>query len=63
MDEYVTHEGFIKKILTENSRKIQIVNFNINYVDDRFAKTITKIYSIETYLQGKVLQRRRNIPI
>ena len=43
---FVTKEGYIKELLTtSNGRKAQIVNFNINYVDDRFAKTLVKIYS------------------
>ena len=43
---YVTTEGYIKEILTtQNGRKAQIVNFNINYVDDKFAKNLVKIYS------------------
>jgi len=63
MDEYVNHEGFIKKILTENGRKIQIVNFNINYVDDRFAKTLTKIYSKIFFEFAKNLNNRASLPI
>ena len=43
---FVTRDGFIKEILmTSNGRKAQIVNFNMNYVDDKFAKTLVKIYS------------------
>lgn len=43
---YVTSEGYIKELLTApNGRKAQIINFNINYVDDRFAKNLVKIYS------------------
>lgn len=43
---YVTSEGYIKELLTaSNGRKAQIINFNINYVDDRFAKNLVKIYS------------------
>jgi len=43
---FVTPEGYIKELLTTSSgRKAQIINFNINYVDDRFAKTLVKIYS------------------
>ena len=42
---FVTREGYIKDLLTINGRKAQIINFNINYVDDRFAKTLVKIYS------------------
>ena len=43
---FVTVEGYIKELLTtSNGRKAQIINFNINYVDDRFAKNLVKIYS------------------
>ena len=43
---FVTVEGYIKELLTApNGRKAQIINFNINYVDDRFAKNLVKIYS------------------
>lgn len=43
---FVTAEGYIKDLLTaSNGRKAQIINFNINYVDDRFAKNLVKIYS------------------
>lgn len=45
-NNYVTAEGYIKELLTSpNGRKAQIINFNINYVDDRFAKNLVKIYS------------------
>lgn len=44
--EYITGEQYIRKLLTaSNGQKAQIINFNINYIDDRLAKTITKIYS------------------
>ena len=44
--EYVTKEQYINRLLlAENGKKAQIINFNINYVDDRLTKTITKIYS------------------
>ncbi len=43
---FVNREGFIREILTvSGNRKAQIINFNINYVDDRFAKNLVKIYS------------------
>ena len=45
-DGYINREGYISLLLTcPNGRKAQIINFNINYVDDRFAKNIVKIYS------------------
>jgi len=44
--EFITKENFIKELITApNGEKAQIINFNINYIDDRLAKTITKIYS------------------
>lgn len=45
--EYVTRAGYIQKLLTSpmDNGKCQIVNFNINYIDDRLAKVITKILS------------------
>ena len=43
---YVTRESYIRDLLTANNgKKAQIVNFNINYVEDHFAKNLVKIYS------------------
>ena len=45
-DEYITREEYIKRLYTNsNDEAVQIVNFNLNYVDERFAKTLTKIFS------------------
>ena len=44
--ERIEKEIYIKKLFTnERGEKVQIINFNLNYVDERFAKTLTKIYS------------------
>jgi len=44
--KYITKEQYIDSLLlSNNGSKCQIVNFNINYVDDRMAKVITKIIS------------------
>lgn len=44
--DFITKEQYIKKLMTvKGNQKAQIINFNINYVDDRFAKNLTKIYS------------------
>lgn len=46
VEGYVTRETFIKQLYTSSTgEKVQIVNFNLNYVDERFAKTLTKLYS------------------
>ena len=43
--QYVTRDQFIESLLwdREKNAKCQIVNFNVNYVDDRTAKVMIKI--------------------
>ena len=44
--EYITKSNYIKELISmPDGSKAQIINFNINYIDDRLAKNITKIYS------------------
>ncbi len=45
--KYIDRDGFIADLLTDklSGNKCQIINFNINYVDDRLAKVLTKILS------------------
>ena len=60
---YINREGYINYLLTAPSgRKAQIVNFNINYVDDRFAKTLVKIYSKLLFDYLVSLNQRGSIP-
>lgn len=62
-DGYVNREGFISALLTcSNGRKAQIVNFNINYVDDRFAKNLVKIYSKLLFDYITSLNQRASMP-
>ena len=62
-DKYVTIDEYIKDLLmAPNGRKAQIINFNINYVDDRFAKIITKIYSKLLFDYAKNLEKRASLP-
>ena len=45
-DIYMNKFDYLNKLLVSfNGSKCQIIDFNINYVDDRFAKVIVKIYS------------------
>ena len=48
--------------MAPNGRKAHIINFNINYVDDRFAKIITKIYSKLLFDYAKNLKQRATLP-
>lgn len=61
--EYITREEYIRKLITaDNGKKAQIINFNINYVDDRFAKTLTKIFSKLLFNYAKELDKRATLP-
>ena len=45
-DEYISKEEYVNRLFKdENLMPVQLLNFNLNYVDERFAKTFTKIYS------------------
>ena len=60
---YINRDGYINYLLTcANGKKAQIVNFNINYVDDRFAKTLVKIYSKLLFDYLVTLNQRGSIP-
>ena len=62
-DHFISKEQYIKDLLSApHDRKAQIINFNINYVDDRFAKTITKIYSKMLFNYSKELKVKASIP-
>lgn len=61
--EYVSKNEYIRRLLTaHNGRKAQIINFNINYIDDRLAKTITKIYAKLLFNYAKELEKRATLP-
>ena len=57
---YVTRSEFVDSLLfdpTSNGR-VQLVNFNINYIDDRLAKVITKIISRMIFLTSSTIKPR-----
>ena len=61
--EYVSKNDFIESIFKNSDGSVaQIVNYNINYIDDRFAKTITKIYSKLIFDYAKKLPIRASEP-
>ncbi|MDE6284858.1 MAG: DUF87 domain-containing protein [Bacilli bacterium] len=45
-DNYITKEEYVRNFFTTITQEpVQIVNVNLSEVDDRFAKTLTKLYS------------------
>lgn len=59
---YITKEQYLANLLYKDGKKAQIINFNINYLDDRFAKTIVKIYSKLFFNYAKDLKDRASFP-
>jgi len=63
-DHYVSLDEYITELTSApNGKRAQIINFNINYVDDRFAKILTKIYSRILFEYVKNLDERASMPI
>ena len=60
---YVSKEEYIKRLLTtKDGKKAQILNFNMNYIDDRLAKVIVKIYSKMLFDFSTKLKNRASFP-
>lgn len=60
--EFITIENYIASLVAANGRKAQIINFNLEDVDDWFAKVVVKIYSKMLFNFCKRLKQRASIP-
>ena len=58
--KYVTRDQYIDSLLWDErtGHRVQIVNFNINYIDDRLAKVMTKVISRMLFLKASVTKPR-----
>lgn len=62
--EYISKSDYIDSLFKNaDGSSAQLVNFNINYIDDQFAKTVTKIFSKMIYDYAKELPSRASMPI
>ncbi len=62
-NEMIDRKSYIARLLTTlDGKKAQIVNFNINYVNDRMAKTLTKIISKMLFDFATESRERGTIP-
>ena len=59
---FITMENYIATLVSVNGKKAQIVNFNLEDVDDWFAKVVVKIYSKMLFNFTKRLKQRASIP-
>ena len=63
MDRYMTMDQYISSLVAcPDGKKAQIINFNLEDVDDGFAKSITKIYTRMLFEFTKRLKDRASIP-
>jgi len=59
---FVTAENYIASLVAKNGRKAQVINFNLEDVEDWFAKVVTKIYTKMLFNFCKRLTNRATIP-
>ena len=60
--EYVTLENYVASLVATETGKAQIINFNLDEVDDSFAKVLTKVFSRLLFVFAKKLENRASIP-
>ena len=60
---YITLPDYIKKLQMNGNKKSQIVNFNLEDVDDRFARTVVKIFGRMFMKFTRGLKDRATFPI
>ena len=61
--EYISLENYIASLVTyAPGKKAQIINFNLEDIEDRLAKVITKIYTKMLFTFTKGLKVRASIP-
>ena len=62
--EYVSVQEYVSKLFyNSRNEKAQVLNFNLNFVDERFAKVLTKIYSKLFFDYAIALENRGGFPI
>lgn len=61
---FITKESYIKQLFTcSDGKKAQIINMNFNYIDERFAKILTKLFCKLFYDYTTTLSTRASFPI
>ena len=62
-EERISKERYIKELFGVGAEKKQIINMNLNYIDERFAKVLTKIYTKMFFDFATELENRASYPI
>ncbi len=62
--EHITKEEYIRRLFTsQDGSRVQILNFNLNYVDERFTKILTKLFSKLFFNYAISLPKSQNFSI
>ena len=61
--ERISKEKYIKGLFSSPDGKRQIINMNLNYIDERFAKILTKIYTKMFFDFATNLEIRASYPV
>ena len=59
---FITMENYIATLVAKNGQKAQVINFNLEDVEDWFAKVVVKIYTKMLFNFTKSLKNRASIP-
>lgn len=59
---FITPENFIASLVSVSGQKAQIINFNLEDIDDWFAKVVCKVYCRMLFDFTKKLKQRASIP-
>ena len=59
---FITMENYIATLVAKNGKKAQVINFNLEDVEDWFAKVVVKIYTKMLFNFTKRLKDRASIP-
>ena len=59
---FITMENYVATLVSKNGKKAQVINFNLEDVEDWFAKVVTKIYTKMLFNFSKRLKERASIP-
>ncbi len=61
--DFISKDDYINKIFKVDSKKAQLVNMNFNYIDERFAKVLTKVFAKLFFNYAVTLEHRASYPI
>ncbi len=63
VDQYISKENFIASLVSVNSKKAQIINFNLEDVENWFGKFVTKLFAKLFFDFTKSLKNRASVPM